>query len=147
MKMNATSGSPCSTPPKTGKELVLLTHCIFTVIYDGRMCYSYCLSYFVFTVIYDGRMCCSYCLSYCVFTVIYDGRMCCSYCLIHSAYCRAIDLLDWHNLLEVNISLAKLLRVPNPKVCRFALCLSIYLVFTFIVYITDCMQEDAEAEM
>lgn len=26
-----------------------------------------------------------------------------------------IDLLDWHNLLEVNISLAKLLRVPNPK--------------------------------
>lgn len=28
-----------------------------------------------------------------------------------------IDLLDWHNLLEVNVSLAKLLRVPNLKVC------------------------------
>jgi proline dehydrogenase len=26
-----------------------------------------------------------------------------------------IDLLDWHNLLEVNISLAKVLRVPNLK--------------------------------
>jgi len=26
-----------------------------------------------------------------------------------------IDLLDWHNLLEVNVSLAKLLRVPNLK--------------------------------
>ena len=26
---------------------------------------------------------------------------------------REIDLLDWHNLLEVNVSLAKVLRVPN----------------------------------
>ncbi|ESO00677.1 hypothetical protein HELRODRAFT_82857 [Helobdella robusta] len=26
-----------------------------------------------------------------------------------------IDLLDWHNLLEVNVSLAKLLRVPNLR--------------------------------
>ena len=26
-------------------------------------------------------------------------------------------MLDWHNLLEVNVSLAKLLRVPNEKVC------------------------------
>ncbi len=31
-------------------------------------------------------------------------------------YCREIDLLDWHNLLEVNIDLGHLLRVPNLKV-------------------------------
>ena len=29
---------------------------------------------------------------------------------------REIDLLDWHNLLEVNVSLAKVLRVPNLAV-------------------------------
>ncbi len=27
-----------------------------------------------------------------------------------------IDMLDWHNLLEVNISMAKVLRVPNLQV-------------------------------
>ena len=30
--------------------------------------------------------------------------------------CRVIDLMDWTNLLEINISLAKLLRVPNLQV-------------------------------
>ena len=29
---------------------------------------------------------------------------------------REIDLLDWHNLLEVNISLGKVLKVPNVQV-------------------------------
>lgn len=27
-----------------------------------------------------------------------------------------IDLLDWHNLLEINLGLAKLLQIPNLKV-------------------------------
>lgn len=35
--MSATSGSHCSTPPKTGKHLYfLLTHCVFTVVYKVR---------------------------------------------------------------------------------------------------------------
>jgi len=41
---------------------------------------------------------------------------------------REIDLLDWHNLLEVNVSLAKLLRVPNLVVGRL-LSTSLFFIF------------------
>ena len=49
-------------------------------------------------------------------TVVYTPR----YCLncVNAIVCNfsQIDMLDWFNLLEVNISLAKLLRVPNLQV-------------------------------